>query len=120
MATWADAERLALTLPGAALGEAHEGSAAVLAGPKQFARLRWDGPVDHGREVLQVWLPDQSLVPAYVADDPDQRWGAPGYSRYVLMVRLSSLDETALRELLVESWAARAPARLVKANADLR
>jgi hypothetical protein len=36
------------------------------------------------------------------------------------MVRLSSLDEAGLRALLVESWTARAPARLVKANADLR
>ena len=120
MATWADVERIGLTLPGAVLGEAHEGSAAVLAGPQQFARLRWDGPPGHGREVLQVWLPDRALVPTYVADDPDQRWGAPGFSRYVLMVRLSSLDEVGLRELLVESWAARAPARLVRANAGLR
>ena len=120
MATWADVERVGLTLPGAELGEAHEGSAAVLAGPKQFARLRWDGPVGDGREVLQVWLPDQALVPRYVAEDPDHRWGAPGFSRYVLMARLSSLDEVSLRELVVESWTARAPARLVKANADLR
>jgi hypothetical protein len=118
--TWADVERVALTLPGAASGEAHEGSAAVLVGPRQFARLRWDGPAGQSAQVLQVWLPDQDLVPTYVADDPGQRWGAPGFSRYVLMVRLSSLDEPGLRELLVESWAARAPARLVNTHPDLR
>src|SRR6478735_1872969 len=116
MASWADVERLALTLPGATLGEAHEGSASVLSGAKQFARLRWDDRA----EVLQVWLPDAGLVPTYVADDPAQRWAAPGFSRYVLMVRLASMDEQGLRELLVESWAARAPARLVTAHPDLR
>jgi hypothetical protein len=30
------------------------------------------------------------------------------------MVRLSSLNDVSLRELLVESWTARAPARLVR------
>ena len=112
-----DVERVSLTLPGTALGEAHEGSAAVVVGAKQFARLRWD---DHHAEVLQVWVADPALVDAVVAEDPEHRWGARGFSRYVVMVRLSSPDATALRELLVESWAARAPARLRKAHADIR
>ena len=117
MATWIDVERVGLTLPGSVLGEAHEGSAAVLVGAKQFARLRWD---DHRAEVLQVWVADPALVDAVVAEDPAHRWGARGYSRYVVMVRLSSLEPATLRELLVESWAARAPVKLRKAHADLR
>jgi hypothetical protein len=112
-----DVERVGLTLPGTTLGEAHQGSAAVLVGGKQFARLRWD---DQRAEVLQVWVADPALVDAVVAEDAQHRWSARGYSRHVVMVRLSSLDETTLRELLVESWTARAPVRLRKAHADLR
>ena len=108
---------MALTLPGATPVEAHEGSAAVLAGSRQFARLRFD---EHGADVLQVWLADPALVAPVVQEDPAHRWSATGFSRYVVMARLSALDEATLRELLVESWAARAPARLVKANPGLR
>ncbi len=117
MSTWADAERVALTLPGAGVGEAHEGSPAVMVGGKQFARLRYD---EHGAEVLQIWLLDPGLVAPVVAEDPEHRWSATGFSRYVVMARLSALDEEALRELVVESWSARASARLRKANPDLR
>ena len=117
MATWADAERVGLTLPGAALGEAHEGSPAVVVGSRQFARLRFD---DGGAEVLQIWLADTGLVDPVVAEDPEHRWAARGFSRYVVMARLSALDDATLRELLVESWSARASARLRKANPDVR
>jgi hypothetical protein len=117
VATWGDVERVGLTLPDAALGEAHEGSLAVVVGAKQFARLRFD---DRGAEVLQVWLPDAALVAPVVAEDPGHRWAAPGFSRYVVMARLSALDDAAVRELLVESWTCRAPARLRAAHADLR
>ena len=117
MATWADVERVGLTRPGTALGEAHEGSPAVLVGSQQFARLRYD---EHGADVLQLWLADAGLVEPAVAEDPGHRWAAQGFSSYVVMARLSVLDEETLRELLVESWSGRAPARLRKAHADLR
>jgi hypothetical protein len=117
MSTWADVERIGLTLPSTTLGEAHEGSPAVLVGAQQFARLRFD---DHGADVLQVWLADPGLVAHVVAEDREHRWAAPGFSRYVVMARLSALDDDTLRELLVESWSRRATARLRKEHADLR
>ena len=116
MTTWGEAERVALTLPEAESGEAHEGSPAVLVRGRQFARLRWDGD----RELLQVWLPDAALVAPYVEEDPATYRAIPGYSRLVLLAALDRLDAATLRELIVESWAARSPKRLVAAHPDLR
>jgi hypothetical protein len=114
--TWREAERIALTLPDAELGEAHEGSAAVLVRGRQFARLRWDGD----RELLQVWLADPELVAPCVDEDPETYRAIPGYSKLVLLGLLDRLDSAPVRELLVESWAARAPKRLVTVHPDLR
>jgi hypothetical protein len=117
MSTWADVERIALGLPESTLGEAHEGSPAVLVRTRQFARLRWD---DTGAEVLQFWVPDAGLVAAYVDADPATSYGAPGFSTKVVMARLTHLENQPLREALVESWMCRAPKTLSKAHADLR
>jgi hypothetical protein len=116
VATWRDAERIALTLPEAQLGEAHEGSAAVVVRTRQFARLRWEGE----RELLQVWVPDAALVAPYVEEDPETYRAIPGYSKLVLLGVLDRLDDATVRELLVESWSARAPKRLMAAHPDLR
>jgi hypothetical protein len=117
VATWNDVERVALTLPETSLGEAHEGSPAVLVGTQQFARLRWD---EAGGEVLQFWVPDADLVDAFVRADPQTYWGASGFSKKVVMARLSALDGVTLRELLVESWSSRAPVSLRKRFPELR
>jgi hypothetical protein len=114
--TWREAERIALTLPEAQLGEAHEGSAALFVHGKQFARLRWDGD----RELLQVWVADAALVAPYVEEDPEIYRAIPGYSKLVVLGALDRVDAATVRELLVESWAARAPKRLVAAHRDLR
>jgi hypothetical protein len=114
--TWREAERVALTLPQAELGVAHEGSPAVWVRSKQFARLRWDGD----RELLQAWVADPALVPTYVEEDAVTYRAIPGYSRYVVLAALDRLTPATVRELLVESWAARAPKRLVAAQPDLR
>jgi hypothetical protein len=116
VAIWADVERVGLSLPEAALGTAHEGSPALLVRSQQFARLR----LDDEHERLQVWVSDTDLVSAHVEQDPQTFASATGYSRTVVMARLDRLDPQLMRELLVESWAARAPAGLRKANPDLR
>lgn len=116
VATWIDVERIGLALPEAALGQAHEGSPAVLVRTQQFARLRWD----EASEILQFWVPDADLVQAYVQADPELYWGAPGYSKKVVMARLGRIADDMVRELLVESWWARAPMSLRKAHRDLR
>lgn len=117
MATWAEVERVGLSLPETVLGAAHEDSPALFVRTRQFARLRWD---DDGNEVLQFWVPVADLVHAYVTDDPETYWGAPGFSKKVVMARLESLGGETLREVLVESWACRAPVSLSNTHRDLR
>ena len=82
----------------------------------QFARLRWDGD----RGLLQVWVADAALVAPYVEENPEIYPAIPGYSKLVVLGALDRLDAATVRELLVESWAARAPKRLVAAHPDLR
>ena len=113
MATWADVERLALTLPETRVGEAHSGEPAVLVRDRIFARSREDGAV------LQFWVADEQLVAAYVESDGATYRGARGYSRTVVMARLAGLDEVDLRAVLVESWRARTTATLRKRHPDL-
>ncbi len=116
MATWADVERVGLTLPETRLGDSHGSEPVVLVRAQQFARFRRN---DDGA-VLQFWVPDEDLVGAYVSSAPETFWGAPGFSRKVVMARLRALGAVELREVLVESWACRATATLRKAHSDLR
>ena len=113
MTTWADVERLALSLPETASGEAHSGEPAVLVRTRIFARSREEGTV------LQFWVADERLVDGYVESDGMTFWGARGYSRTVVMARLSGLEEDDLRDVLVESWQARTTATLRRRHADL-
>jgi hypothetical protein len=113
MATWQDVERLGLELPETSPGTAHEGSAALTVGDVQFARLRASGD---GREVLQFWVPERELVAAYVEENPLVFRAAPGFSKKVVMAELALLDLHAVREILAESWAARAPGRVLRAH----
>jgi hypothetical protein len=109
---WADVERVALTLPETRLGEAHSGEPAVLVRRAIFARSREEGAV------LQFWVADPDLVHAYVESDGTTYQGAAGYSRTVVMARLSRLGEGDLRNVLVESWRARATTALRQRHAD--
>jgi hypothetical protein len=113
VATWADVERMALSLPETARGEAHSGEPAVLVRRAIFARSREDGAV------LQFWVADPDLVHAYVESDGATYRGAAGYSRSVVMARLSGLDDADLRDALVTSWRARATVTLRKRHADV-
>jgi len=104
--TWADVERVALSLPESRPGEAHSGEPAVLVRSTIFARSREEGGV------LQFWVADPDLVQAFVESDGATFRGAAGYSRTVVMARLSGLDDGDLRDVLVGSWRARASATL--------
>jgi hypothetical protein len=116
VATWADVERVGLSLPETSLGDSHGGEPVVLVRTRQFARYRRN---DNG-DVLQFWVPDEDLVSAYLTSAPEIFWGAPGFSRKVVMARLGALGAAELREVLVESWTCRATATLCKAHPDLR
>jgi hypothetical protein len=117
VATWDDVERLGLLLPAASLGVAHEGSPAICVRTKQFVRLRLD---ERYGQMLQFWVPDPDLVKAYAAEDPGTYWGAPGYSRIVVMARLDRLDSQDLRAVVIQSWCARAPVMLRRQHPDFR
>jgi len=111
MATWALVTHIGLSMPEAELGEAHEGSPALIVRGRQFGRLR---RTDGGKELLQVWVADPELVHTYVDEDPETFSGAPGYSKKVVMARLDRLDERLVRELLIESWRCRAPTSILR------
>jgi hypothetical protein len=113
VATWADVERVGLTLPEATPGEAHSGEPALVVRGRIFARSR------EGGTVLQLWVAEEQLVDGYVESDGATFSGARGYSRLVVMARLSGLEEGDVRDLLAESWCARAPARLRGAHPEL-
>ena len=112
MVTWADVERVALSLPETRRGEAHTGEPAVLVRSTIFARSREEGAV------LLFWVADPDLVAGYVESDGATYRGAAGYSRTVVMAGLSGLAEDDVRDVLVESWRARATATLRKRHAE--
>ncbi len=109
----ADVERIASSLPETVGGEAHSGDPAVLVRTRIHARSREESGV------LQFCVGDERLVDGYVESDAETFWGARGYSRRVVMARLSGLDESDLRDVLVESWQARTTATLRRRHADL-
>lgn len=112
MATWDDVGKIALRLPEATPGQAHEGSPAYDVKGKQFARLRWDD----GREILQFWSNEgrDELVRA----KPEAYWVVKAFPSAVF-AWLDQVDATELDEIVTDSWLARAPKRLVKANPDV-
>ena len=68
---------------------------------------------------MQFWEADERLVDGYVESDGMTLCGARGYSRTLVMARLSGLEEDDLRDVLVESWQARTTATLRRRHADL-
>jgi hypothetical protein len=107
VATWDDVGRIALDLPGTVVSEAHEGSPAYDVQKRQFARLRWD---DTGREILQFWTEDRE---ALVHGRPDAYWVTKAFPAAVFGW-LDSIAPDELREIITDSWRARAPKRLLE------
>ncbi len=59
-------------------------------------------------------LPDEGAKAALLSAEPDLYFTTTHFDGWAaVLVRLDRLDETSLRELAVEAWAARAPRRLV-------
>ncbi len=109
MVTWATVRTMCSDLPGLEEGRSW-GTPAFRTGKRLVVRLREDG------ETLVVSVGRQTRA-ALLADGSDAIFTESHYdgddSRYVL-VRLGLIDESALRELLVDAWADLAPARLVR------
>lgn len=127
MATWDDVRRLALALP-----ETTEGSGTQAGG--QVWRVRdamfaWEralrrtdvealealaAPVPT-EPILAARVPDLMVKDALVADSPDIYFTIPHFDGYkAILVKLPSIPETELSELLIEAWLCRAPKRLAK------
>lgn len=101
MATWLDVNKLCRRLPGAVLGEAHEGSPAWYAGRHPFARLRWDG-ADH--ELVQLWTGEMDTELA-LAGRRDVFVRIDTFRHRVTMwARLDRLDRRELAELVLDSY----------------
>lgn len=63
--------------------------------------------------VLLVWCAGVEEREALLGHDPGKFFTTPHYAGHPsVLVRLAAIDRTELRELLVESWEVRAPARV--------
>lgn len=108
MPTVEDVRKIALGMPGAYEQASYHGQPSFRTKPRGFAHVRDD--VD-----LVVHLADEGEKHALVAENPAVFHTTPHFDGYAaVLVRLAAVDPVELRELIVESWRLRAPARLVK------
>jgi len=126
MASWEDVARIALALPETGERESR-GLRQWRVKDKLFV---WERPLRRSDlEALGDGAPDGPILGARVehlvakdallADDPDVFFTTPHFDGYpAVLVRLERIGEEDLRELLVEAWLARAPARLAKTFLD--
>jgi hypothetical protein len=122
MATWDDAARICLALPGTAESTSY-GNRAWKVADKMFvwerplrtrdlAELGDDAPTG---PVLGARVPDEGAKEALVAEQPDVYFTTSHFDGYpAVLARLEALDETGLTELAGEAWACRAPRRLIR------
>jgi len=122
VAGWDDVRRIALALP--------ETSERVSRGNRQWLvkdkLVVWERPLRRADyEALGDAAPDGPILGARVehlvakeallADDPGVYFTTPHFDGYpAVLVRLDRIALEDLEELIVESWLARAPKRLVK------
>ncbi|PPK67490.1 MmcQ/YjbR family DNA-binding protein [Actinokineospora auranticolor] len=106
MASEDDVRRAALELP-ATTEKPSYGTPGFRVKDKLFARIK-------DKDTLVVWCADESEKQALIAADPDRYFTTPHYDGYPsVLVRLSTLDNTTLTDLLLEAWRVRAPSKLV-------
>jgi len=111
MTTEDDVRRICLSLPGA-IEKPYDGLPGFRVRDKLFARLR-EKP-----DALVVWRPEISEKEALIASEPEKFFQIPHYEGHpAVLVRLEAVEIDELEELLTESWALRAPRRLVAAFA---
>jgi hypothetical protein len=126
MAAWEDVARIALDLPETSEGLSR-GTRHWRVKDKGFV---WERPLRRADlEALGDAAPDGSILGARVehlvakeamlADNPAVFFTTPHFDGYpAVLVRLERIGEEELREVVVEAWLARAPAKLVKAFLD--
>ena len=66
-------------------------------------------------DTLVVWVTDMDEKEVLLASSPDRFFTTPHYDGYpMLLVRLDRIDPDELREVLTDSWRARAPRAALK------
>ena len=81
---------------------------------KGFLRIR-----SEAEGALVVFVSDLVEKEALLGSDPDKFFTTPHYDGYpAVLVHLDAVDVDELRELITDSWLAKAPARVRKAHAE--
>ena len=107
--TWTDVRRLAKALPGAEESASY-GTPAFKVKKKLMVRLHQSGEA----LVVMISMSDRELR---MKVDPVTFFITDHYLNYpAMLVRLSTVQEADLRELLEEAWRRVAPASLIKQN----
>lgn len=124
MATWEDVRSIALALPETGERPSHDGIAAWRVKDKMFV---WERPLRRSDfealgdaapdgDILGARVADVGVKEALIADNPDVYFTTPHFDGYpAVLVRLDVIEQTELRELIVDAWLLRAPKRLAAA-----
>jgi hypothetical protein len=121
MATWSDVRRIALALPETDEHGADRGAPSWRVRGKGFV---WERPLgkkdvaDLGGvapdgPVLAARVGDLGVKEALLQDDPDVFFTVPHFDGYpAVLIHLDRISVPLLREVVVEAWLDRAPAKL--------
>jgi len=124
MATWRDVRRIALKLPESAEKTTGSGTATWTVRGKAFA---WERPLRRSDlealgeaaptgAILGVRTHDLEMKDALLQSDPGVFFTTPHFDGYpAVLIILANITTTTLRAVLVDSWLARAPARVADA-----
>jgi hypothetical protein len=125
MATWDDVRRIALGLPETdehiSRGNRHwrvKEKLFVWERPLRTSDLKALGDAAPDGAILGARVEHLGAKEALLADDPDLYFTTPHFDGYpAILVVLDRIGPDDLREVIVEAWLARAPARLVAQHA---
>ncbi|HVK23519.1 MAG TPA: MmcQ/YjbR family DNA-binding protein [Actinokineospora sp.] len=123
MATWDDVRRIATALP-ETTEEVSRGTAQWRVRGKGFV---WERPLRKSDlaalgdtaptgPILGVWVADEGVKHALIADDPAVFFTTPHFDGYAaVLVELDEIDADELVELVTEAWLLKAPKRVAAA-----
>ena len=108
MTNFEDVRRICLSLPSTTEGPSY-GTPGFRVKDKLFARMREDP------DALVVFRPHIAEKEALIASDPDKFFQTPHYEGYpAVLVRLEAMELNELEEVLTESWALKAPRKVLE------
>lgn len=124
MATWDDVRELALALPETSEDVSRDSARwKVLAKgfvwerPLRRADLEYLGLAEQGGPVLGAATEDEAVKHALISEDPEVFFTTPHFDGYpAVLIHLDRITRRRLGEVVAEAWAAKAPARLVRAH----